>query len=176
MFSNPDTVIGQMFIAEGMSVADFGCGVGFYSLRLAKKVGHYGRVFAIDTNSDHLRKIKNESLKTGMNQIEIVQGDLEAPAGSGLLAASIDRVIISNTLFQSDKPENIIAEAKRVLKHDGKVAVVDWADSFGQIGPHRDHVLAPEKMKELFEKEGFSLIGDIDAGSHHYGFLYKINN
>jgi ubiquinone/menaquinone biosynthesis C-methylase UbiE len=174
MFSNPDTVIGQMFISEGMSVADFGCGMGFYTLRLAKKVGHYGRVFAIDSHPDYLRKIKNEAVKSGHNQVEVVQGDLEMPSGSGLLASSIDRIIISNTLFQSEDPKAIISEARRVLKHDGKVAVIDWSDSFGQIGPHADHVLPEKIVKAMFEECGFAVISEIDAGSHHYGFLYKL--
>ncbi len=172
MFSDPEKVIGQMFVAEGMTVADFGAGVGFYALRLAKKVGPYGRVFAIDAHPDYLRKIKNEAVRAGYEQVEVIQGDLEAQKGSGLVSASADRIIISNVLFQSEKPELIIKEAKRVLKHDGKVAVVDWADSFSQIGPHPDHVLTLDETKGLFESNGFKLESYLDAGTHHYGLMY----
>ncbi|HEY1037401.1 MAG TPA: methyltransferase domain-containing protein [Candidatus Paceibacterota bacterium] len=172
MFSDPEKVIGQMFVAEGMTVADFGAGAGFYALRLAKKVGPYGRVFAVDAHPDYLRKIKNEAVRAGHEQVEVIQGDLEAPKGSGLVSASVDRVIISNVLFQADKPELIVKEAKRVLKHDGKIAVVDWSDSFSHIGPHPDHVITLDEAKSLFEESGLRFECYLDAGSHHYGMMY----
>jgi ubiquinone/menaquinone biosynthesis C-methylase UbiE len=176
MFSDPDTIINQMYISEGMTTADFGCGAGFYTIRLAKKVGPYGRVFAIDTHGDLLRKIKNESVHSGLQQVEIIQGDLESVAGSGLLSASVDRVIVSNVLFQVDNPQKVLEEAKRILKHDGKVAIVEWQDSFSQIGPHLDHVISENEIKDICEKVGLVLEGNIDAGTHHYGLLYKNNS
>lgn len=172
MFSDPGKVIQQLYVAEGMTVADFGAGIGFYALQLARKVGPYGRVFAIDVDTDHLRKIKNEAAKEGMNQLEVIQGDLEAQKGSGLVSASVDRIVIANVLFQAHEPELIVKEAKRVLKHNGKIAVVEWAESFNQIGPHEDHVFVQEEARGIFEKNGFVLESFIDAGSHHYGLLY----
>ncbi len=176
MFSDPGTVIEQSHIGEGMIVADFGAGVGFYSLPLARRVGPYGRVFAIDVEADHLRLIRNEANKQGWHQVEVIQGDLEAPKGSGIMTASVDRVIISNILFQADNPGAIIEEAKRILKHSGKITVVDWADSFSQIGPAKEHVISEEKAKQLFESKGLKLEGFIDAGTHHYGLLYCFDN
>jgi precorrin-6B methylase 2 len=172
MFSEPGKVIEQLFVAEGMTVADFGAGAGFYVLPLARRVGPYGRVFAIDVQPDHLRKIKNECVKEGMNQVEVIMGDLESPKGSGLVSASVDRIVISNVLFQSENPSAVVKEAKRVLKHNGKIAVVEWIESYNQIGPHSDHVLTQEEARDIFEAEGFMLESFIDAGSHHYGLLY----
>ncbi len=176
MFSDPDSVIKQSYVAEGMTVADFGAGVGFYALALAKKVGEYGRVFAIDVLSDHLRKLVNEAARQGLHNIEVIQSDLETDKGSGLLTASVDRIIIANTLFQTDNPRKLVIEAKRVLKHDGKVAVIDWAESFNQIGPHTDHVVTKDESRKYFEDEGFKLESFIDAGSHHYGLLYTLKS
>jgi FkbM family methyltransferase len=174
MFSDPEKVIVQSHVAEGMTIADFGSGIGFYAIALAKRVGHEGKVYAIDILPDHLRKLKNDANKLGLNNIEVIQGDLEAKNGSGLLKATVDRVIISNMVFQAERPQAVIAEARRILKHDGKVAVVDWSDSFGQIGPHKDHIVTKEAMHAIFEREGFSHETNIDAGSHHYGMLYTL--
>lgn len=176
MFSDPEKVISEMFIAQGMTVADFGSGAGFYTLALAKKVGPYGRVFAIDSNPDFLRRIKNEAVRSGLQNIEVVQGDLESRKGSGLLSASVDRIVIANTLFSMENVDEIVLEAKRVLKHDGKVVVIDWNESYGQIGPHTDHVITKDEAREMFEKEGFHLESFVDAGSHHYGMLYVLTH
>lgn len=174
MFSDPESVISQSYIAEGMTVADFGAGVGFYALALAKKVGEYGRVFAVDVLPDHLRKLANEAAHQGFHNIDVIQSDLESDKGSGLLTASVDRIIVANTLFQAEHPEKIVKEAKRVLKHDGKIAVVDWIDSFNHIGPHPDNIITKEEARKYFEDEGFALESFIDAGSHHYGMLYSL--
>jgi 2-polyprenyl-3-methyl-5-hydroxy-6-metoxy-1,4-benzoquinol methylase len=172
MFSDPGKVIEQLYVGEGMTVADFGAGIGFYALQLARRVGPYGRVFAIDVQPDSLRRIKNEATKSGMNQLEVIQGDLESYKGSGLVSASVDRIVIANVLFQADHPEMVVKEAKRILKHNGKIAVVEWVDSYGQIGPHKDHILSQEDARVIFEQNGFVLESFIDAGSHHYGLLY----
>lgn len=176
MFSDPEKVISQLFVAEGMTVADFGSGSGFYTLLLAKKVGPYGRVFAVDVHPDYLRRTKNEAVRAGLKNVEVIQGDLEAQKGSGLVSASIDRIVIANTLFHLGTLEAIVEEAKRVLKHDGKIAVIDWNESYGQIGPHEDHVVTKDEAREAFEAAGLHLESFIDAGSHHYGMLYVLNH
>lgn len=172
MFSDPGKVIEQAKVGEGMTVADFGAGVGFYAMQLARRVGPYGKVFAIDVDADYLRRIRNEASKQGINHLEVIQGDLEAKKGSGILSASVDRVIIANVLFQSDNPKAVVEEAKRILKHNGKIAVVEWADSYSQIGPHADNLLRQEDARPLFEDAGLTLESFIDAGTHHYGLLY----
>lgn len=174
MFSDPEKIIAEAHVAEGMTVADFGAGVGFYSMALARRTGQYGRVFAIDIKPDHLKKVKNEANKLGYKNVEVIQGDLEAKNGSGLVSASVDRVIMSNMVFQTENPQAVVQEAKRILKHSGKVAVIDWSESFGQIGPHPDHIISKEKMRSFFEKEGFVLESFLDAGTHHYGMLYVL--
>ncbi len=176
MFSDPEKVISEMFVAEGMTVADFGSGAGFYTLLLARKVGPYGRVFSIDTNPDFLRRIKNEATRSGLQNVEVIQGDLEVEKGSGLINASVDRIVIANTLFSLKNLDEIVKEAKRVLKHDGKIAVIDWNESYGQIGPHTDHVVTKDEAREMFETEGFYLESFINAGSHHYGMLYVLTH
>ena len=174
MFSDPDKVIKEMFVGEGMTVTDFGSGVGFYTIPLARRVGPYGRVFAIDVMGDFLRKIKNEAARAGLNNVEVIQGDLESVSGSGLLTASVDRIIIANTLFQTEQPLQVVLEAKRIIKHSGKVAVIDWQESFNQVGPHKDHILTKDDVRKLFEENGFEFESFIDAGEHHYGMLYSV--
>lgn len=173
-FSDPESNISQMRISEGMHVADFGCGVGFYSLAVARRVGPYGRVFSIDIQAEHLSKLRKEATHRGLKNIEVIYGDLEHPAGSGLVQASVDRVIVSNILFQAQDMYMIAQEVKRVLKPSGLVGVIDWSESFNQIGPHPDHIVDAEKVRKVFESVGFEMVSRLDAGSHHYGFLFRL--
>ncbi len=173
-FSDPESNIDQMKVSEGMYVADFGCGVGFYSLALARRVGPLGKVYAVDIQPEHLSKLHAEAMHRGFKNIEIVHGNLEMPEGSGLLKACVDRVIVSNVLFQVEDIFLVAEEARRVLKPSGIVAVIDWTESYHQVGPHKDRVVNKEHVRKAFEATGFELVSRLDAGSHHYGFLFRL--
>lgn len=174
MFSDPKKNVGEMLIGEGMKVADFGSGIGFYSFALAERVNEHGKVFAIDIMSDHLLKMKNEAARRNFNHIDFIHADLEAAKGSGLKDQFVDRVVIVNMLFQVDHPKRVIEEAKRILKRTGKVVLVEWSDSFNMIGPHPDRVINEKQAITMFKEYGFEVEKKFDAGSHHYGLLFKL--
>lgn len=173
MFSDPIKNIEQCGIQAGMDIADFGSGSGHYSIAASRALMSTGRVYAIDVDKELLSRLKNNSTKEGLYNIEVVWGNVEKPNGAKLRDSSVDLIFICNLLFQLDDKIGTINEAKRILKPGGKVLVVDWADSFGGIGPKPIDVVKKVKAKELFEKHGFSLDREISAGAHHYGFIYK---
>jgi ubiquinone/menaquinone biosynthesis C-methylase UbiE len=174
MFSDPKKNIVEMQIGEGMTVADFGSGAGFYSFALAERVGQYGKVYAIDVMDELLGKIKREAEHRGLKQIDFIHADLEARNSSGLANASVDRVVITNVLFQVEDPASIAKEAKRILKRNGRIAVIEWVESFKMTGPHPDHVMNEKETIEVFTNEGLIVDKKFDAGSHHYGLLFKL--
>lgn len=175
-FLKPEKTLHEMNIAEGMSVVDFDAGAGYYTMALAKKVGPFGKVFAIDTRLDLLTRIANEAREFKYKNIEVVRGDIESKNGSGLLKESVDRVVIANTLFVCDHPERVIKEAIRILKKKGKIAVIDWADSFDYFGPHSDCLIPKKFIISWFDKEGVVLEKEFGAGDYHYGLVFKFKD
>ncbi len=156
-----------------MEVVDFGSGSGGHTLAVAKALMSTGRVYAVDVQQDLLSKLKNNAVREGLYNMEVIWGDIEKPNGTKLRDNSIDFVLISNILFQLENKTAMLSEAKRILKQGGGVLLVDWADSFGNIGPKPEAVVTKEKAKELFEKNGFHLDKEIKAGAHHYGLIFK---
>lgn len=175
-FSDPEHNIEQFSLQSGAHVADFASGSGFYALAAAKAVGNAGRIYALDVQKDLLQKLKNEAERRLLHNIEVIWADLEQPAGSHLRENMLDAVIISNALFQMENKDALVIEAKRLLKPKGRVLVVDWADSFGGIGPAGDKILQESKARELFEKGGFTFLSQIRAGDHHYGLIFGKKN
>ena len=172
MFSQPEKNIEQFAVDPGMKVVDLGSGAGFYSLVLAKAVGKTGKVFAVDVQQDLLLKLKNEAFKQGIDNVEIVWGDIDEENSTRLSENSVDRVLVANTLFQIDDKDNVAKEAYRILKPKCTTLVIDWTDSFGGLGPHKSRIVTPEQCKIIFEKAGFSFLRDIRAGDHHYGMIF----
>ncbi len=176
-FANPEKNVEALGLTPGMAVADFGSGSGQYSLFLARAVGASGRVYAIDVQKDLLARLADVARDNKIRNIECLWGDLERPGGSKLAKESVAAVVVSNLLFQVDNQEAIAKEVSRVLTIGGKVLIVDWRDSFGNLGPNPSQIVKLETAKQIFIDNGFSLVREFSAGEHHYGLiLEKIKN
>ena len=172
-FSDPQKIIEQCSIMPGMDIADLGAGSGVYTVAAAKALMSTGRVYAVDAQKDLISKLKNDAARSGLYNIEVIWGDIEQPNGTKLRDGTIDLALLCNVLFQLEDKANIVAEVKRILKPAGRVLVVDWAESFGGMGPAKDMVVKKGTIIEKFEKSGFHLDREIKAGEHHYGLLFK---
>lgn len=173
MFSDPTKVVEQCGIQAGMDIADFGAGSGYYSLAASRALVSTGRVYAIDAQKELLTKLKNLATREGVYNIEVIWGDFEKLGGTKLRDSSIDLIFMCNIFFQLEDKEGAVKEAIRILKPKGRVVFVDWQDSFGGLGPKAEHVFKKNKATPLFEKFGFHMDREIQAGSHHYGFIFK---
>jgi ubiquinone/menaquinone biosynthesis C-methylase UbiE len=171
MFSDPQKIIEQARIEPGQHVADLGAGAGFYSLPLARTVGPYGRVYAVEIQDSLLTSFSSTAQSEGLGNIEVIWGDVEEIGGSKLGNASVDVVVIANTMFQVSNKKIFLDEACRILKQDGKIIFVDWTDSHGGLGPSPDLVFPKEEALALFKESGLTITREIDAGEHHYGMI-----
>lgn len=172
-FASPDEIIKELSIEEGAHVADFGAGSGVYTLVAAKLAGGSGRVYAVDVQKDMLTKVKNEASQQGFGGVEVIWGNIEDPQGSHLSSRSVDRLILSNTLFQAENREAVVKEAARVLKPNGLLLFVDWSGSYGGMGPAQEQVLLPAVARKLFLNNGFAEVKPVETGQYHYGIIFR---
>jgi len=169
MFSDPASNLAKLCLTEGMKVADIGAGAGFYTILAAKQIGPSGRIYAIDVQKDLLERIRSIGSSQGLRNIEIVWGNAEKIGGTKVREMFLDGVIVSNILFQIEKPEEFVLEIKRITKHGAKVLLVDW-NELTTIGPK--NIVTPDKAQLLFEKYGFKVDQSFNAGDHHYGMVF----
>jgi ubiquinone/menaquinone biosynthesis C-methylase UbiE len=172
-FLNPGAVLTAAELHEGMQVADFGAGSGFFTRAAARIIGEAGVVWALDINPDLLPRIKNLAEAEGLNNVEVVRGDAEILGGSNLPSESFDLVIAANLLFMAGHKHEVIAEMHRVLRPSGRALIVDWSDSWGGLGPHPEHVVSYEEALAAFQEEGFAYVKDVPAGAYHWGFIVR---
>jgi ubiquinone/menaquinone biosynthesis C-methylase UbiE len=172
MFSDPVKNIAEFGIADGMKVVDIGAGSGFYSIEAAKKVGPRGMVYAVDIQRDLLEKLKKSAALVGIHNIEGVWGNAEKIGGTKLRESIADRAILSNVLFQIEQQDrdNMALELKRIIRSGGKLMVIDWQGGT----PLAPKTLVPATTAEaIFQKAGFVLEKNFNAGDHHYGIIFR---
>lgn len=176
IFLDPQKVFDELHVAEGMHVADFGSGAGYFTHLLADRVGQYGRVYAFDNNQDLLGTILSEARRKHYGHVRIVHADL-ASSDKALIDESVDRILIANTVFSLTEKNFIFGHAFSLLKNGGKVTVIDWKPredkSIKGIGPHSDHHVAESEMEKLASFAGLVKERNFFAGNHHYGIVFK---
>lgn len=172
-FAHPARNVIGIGITPGMRIADFGSGSGAYVLAIAKTLCNSGHVYAVDVQRNLLQRVKNEAHKRGFKNVEVLWSDLEKPGGSKIADGALDVVLISNLLFQVMEKEIVLEEALRILKAQGRLVIIDWADSFRGTGPQPEDVVKKETAIALAVKAGFKLEKEFSAGAHHYGLIFR---
>ena len=171
-FSEPMKNVLQLGLREGMKVGDFGAGSGHYARAAAAITGQSGKVYAIDVQENILKHLKLNSHRHHQSIIDTIWGDIEKLGGTHLRDASLDAVIIANVLFQIDNLSGLLEEIRRVLKSGGKLMVIDWAGSYGGIGPMQEKVITEHETEAFFINGGFHKVKSFRAGPHHYGIIF----
>lgn len=173
-FLNPNEVINLLPLKEGMIIADFGCGNGYFTLEIAKRLKPSGKVLALDIWKPSLEALNFRAKLEGLNTlIETHYANLEMPKGSGLENNSCDLVFIANILFEIEKKELIFEEAKRILKPEGFLVIIEWEpDKL----PNKNFLFPITKQDTLalLEKFGFKVERELALSLTHYGFLAKL--
>lgn len=155
-----------------MTVADFGCGNGYYSVAAGSMAGPKGQVFALDILEDSLSQTSTLAKLVGILNVSTQACDLEKTGSCKLPDTSCDAVIISSLMHQVENRDNVLREAYRVLKTKGHLLVVDWLPE-SAFGPPSQDRISKEKLGKLLEKYGFRPAAELPAGSFHYALLYN---
>lgn len=109
-------------IRAGTTVADIGAGEGYYTVRLAERVGRKGRVLAQDIDPDIIRKLGARVERERLDNVSIKQGAGDDPQ---LPANSFDRVFLVHMYHEVSEPYAFLWRLRPALRPGGKVIVVD---------------------------------------------------
>lgn len=168
-FLNPQQLVNQLNIKQGMKIADFGCGSGNITIALARLVGSDGEITAIDVLKSALESVKSRAETENLSNIKLTRANLEILGSSKLADESMNLVLLANILFQSPNQPAIIQEAERVVKKNGRIIVVDWRPD-AKFGPKTPFRTSKEEIRKIvslnFEKE-------IPAGDYHFGLIFR---
>lgn len=121
-------------IRPGMTVADIGAGEGYYTVRLAERVGADGRVLAQDISREALDRLGRRVERERLENISIKFGDIDNPQ---LPADSFDRIFMVHMYHEVAEPYAFLWNMWPALNTGGQIVVVESDTPVGQHGlPH----------------------------------------
>jgi ubiquinone/menaquinone biosynthesis C-methylase UbiE len=144
-WQQPERIMDALRIADGSRVADLGAGGGWFTIRLARRVGQNGVVYAQDIQPQMIESIRRRVLDEGLQNVEFVLGTASDPK----LPANLDAVLIVDTYTEFDDPITVLRHVARSLKPAGRVGVVDFKkDGAGGPGPPLEKRIDPGVIQQ----------------------------
>lgn len=141
-WQEPDRIMDALGIADGARVADVGAGGGWFTVRLARRVGPNGRVYAEDIQHQMIESIKRRVQRENLRNVETRLGTATDPK----LPADLNAVLIVDTYPQLDEPVLMLKHLAAALAPNGRVGIVDFRkDVFGP-GPAMNERVEPEAI------------------------------
>lgn len=116
LLHNPRQSLEKAQLGKGMSVVDYGCGPGSFTIPAAELVGEDGKVFAVDIHPLAISTVERKASRKGLQNVGTV---LVRGYDTGIEASSIDRVLLVDTVHLIEDPAALFREVHRMLKPDG---------------------------------------------------------
>ena len=150
----PDEVMDALGIADGATVADLGAGGGWFTVRLARRVGPSGRVYAQDIQPQMIESISRRVSREGLTNVSTVLGTADDPR----LPGALDAVLIVGTYPEISDPVTLLRRVAAALKPDGRIGIVDFTLEGGGPGPPLQERIEPAEVIENAGRAGLRLL------------------
>ncbi len=165
-WQDPEEVLGAIETRSHFIAADIGCGSGYFTIPLSRKVR---KVYGIDVQKKMLQFLEQKIRKLRMRNVELLLSSTnEIPLGN----EAVDIIISINTLHEFDDKGKIIEEMRRVLKPSGRILIVDFKKEYAGFGPPVDIRVTEKQAIQLFERKGFNILETRDL-KYHYLLVFS---
>ncbi len=183
-FNNParkqwehtEEILDAVGLQPGDQVADIGAGSGFYSFRLAQRVGSEGRVYAIETNRRHVTYLQEVVEREGLTNLHPMFTD-RVP--DSIDEDSLDVVFLCSTYqaiyasLRREARDTFIASLHRALKPGGKLVISENATSVQGAVPYRGISIDPSVVKGQLQAYGFTVVQEHQFIPQRYIVIFE---
>ena len=151
---DPDRAIDVIKIEKGSTVADIGAGSGYMTVKLAKKVGPQGRVYANDIQPAMLDLINKRLAKSRIANVTVVLGTQDDPR---LPLETLDLVLMVDVYHELSQPQLMLRHIRASLKAGGRLVLLEYRKEDPNIPIKPEHKMSVAEAKLEVEAEGFKL-------------------
>jgi predicted methyltransferase len=168
-WQRPDRIMDALGIADASKVADVGAGSGWFTIRLARRVGPQGLVYAEDVQQEMLNAISRRVQREGLANVRPVLGrgaDPRLPPGS------LDVVLIVDAYHEIEDRVTLLSNVALSLKPQGRVGVVDFRLEGGGPGPDLDERVDPEVVVADARRAGLRMVARESFLPYQYFLIF----
>lgn len=165
--------LSHLDLTPGMHVVQFGAQRrGHIAHAVAQRVGAKGGVSVVDVIPEELHAMHTFFASHGMPWVDVVQGDFVIAGGVPLKSGTADCVIVVHTAWRHPSHEEVIAEARRLVKPGGKILFLDWQkNTRDPLGARVNGHLDVLEAQRLCIQSGCERVERVLNNERHWGFV-----
>src|SRR4051794_33156327 len=143
----PETALEKIGIRNGQTVADVGAGSGYFTVRLARRVGPEGKVYAVDVQPEMLAILRKRLASQNLSNVEPVLGSESDPK---LPKGALDLILLVDVYHELSQPQKMLRRMKTALKEDGRLVLLEYRKEDPHIPIRLEHKMTvSEAQQEL---------------------------
>lgn len=156
-WQRPGEVMDALGIGPGSAVADIGAGRGYFTLRLAERVGLHGRVYAVDIDEGNLSRLRERAERDNLKQVSTIASTTSDPK---IEAESVHSILVVNAYHEMREFDAMMQGMFRGLKACGTLGIIDGEAPEGR--PRDDyysrHDIPESLVRADAERNGFRFV------------------
>lgn len=156
---NPEEMLEQLQIKPNMTVCDMGCGDGYYTVELARRVGPTGRVLAVDIQPEMLQELSRRCERLDLKNVDMILG---LPHDPKLPEGKVDLILMVDVYHEFSNPVEMLEAMRRSLKPDGRIALVEFRGEDPTVPIKPEHKMTKKQILKEYKANGFKLVSQYD--------------
>jgi len=150
----PNKALDALGPLTGQTVADVGAGSGYFTVRLATRVGKQGRVYANDLQPEMLKMLAARLAREKVPNVTLVPGAVDDVR---LPPAAMDLVLMVDVYHEFSEPQKMLRSIRTALKPGGRLVLLEYRKEDPEVPIRLEHKMSITEAKLELEAEGFSL-------------------
>ncbi len=156
----PAEVIDALALHPGDVVADLGAGSGYFTFRIAPKVGKTGRVLAVEIQDEMIETLHRRMTAQKISNVEILKGTESDPH---LLANSVDVVLMVDVYHELAYPFEVMTAVRKALRPGGRVVFVEYRKEDPSVRIKELHKMSVEQLSKEMQAVGFTRLRTVET-------------
>jgi len=166
----PGAALDAIGIANGETVADVGAGAGYFTWRLAERVGPTGKVYANDIQPKMLDLLRKNIAARHLTNVETVLGAEDDPK---LPAGQIDLVLLVDVYHEFSQPQKMLRKMRDSLKPDGRLVLLEFRKEDPNVPIRPEHKMSVEEVRAEVQPEGFRFEKNLDTLPRQHILIFR---
>jgi ubiquinone/menaquinone biosynthesis C-methylase UbiE len=167
---HPDEALDALKIPKGAVVADVGAGVGYFTWRLAERVGPSGVVYGEDIQPEMLDQLRKNMQDHHAENVHAVLGTIVDPK---LPKESLDLVLLVDVYHEFSEPEKMLDRIRESLKPGGRLVLLEYRGEDPKVPIKPEHKMTVEQVRAEVQPEGFKFDRSIEVLPEQHIIVFR---
>ena len=180
-FLSSDEILNEFNFKGNEVFLDAGCGDGYISIKAVEEYIPDGEVYAVDIHDESIESLNDYIKENNLENLSTIVADFTKGV-CDVKDASVDVALMLNVFhgFTDDNQSDVIDELSRLIKDDGKIAIMDFKPIDMPIGPPTEIRISPSELEEIFNRHNLKKVylndeigAEFEGVKSHYLMMFE---